>query len=106
MLSKPSQSFESIQCAQIEPEAAAVLMPPLTAVITPTARSAFNKMCCAVGAENARTGKTMAEKMVKIMEERLKEKVAFTDKLHSKNHALKVRLSFGSLLGVVPPSCY
>ena len=43
-----------------------------------------------MGAENARTGKTMAEKMVKIMEERLKEKVAFTDKLHSKNHALKV----------------
>lgn len=44
----------------------------------------------AVGAENARTGKTMAEKMVKIMEERLKEKAAVTEKLHSKNHALKV----------------
>ena len=44
----------------------------------------------AVGAENARTGKTMAEKMLKIMEERLKEKAAVTDKLHSKNHALKV----------------
>ena len=48
-------------------------------------------MCAAVGAENARTGKTMAEKMLKIMEERLKEKAAVTDKLHSKNHALKVR---------------
>lgn len=44
----------------------------------------------AVGAENARTGKTMAEKMVKIMEERLKEKAAVADKLQSKNHALKV----------------
>ncbi len=43
-----------------------------------------------MGAENARTGKTMAEKMIKIMEERLKEKAAVTDKLHSKNHALKV----------------
>jgi len=32
----------------------------------------------------------MAEKMIKIMEERLKEKAAVTDKLHSKNHALKV----------------
>ncbi len=47
--------------------------------------------CVAVGAENARTGKTMAEKMVKIMEERLKEKAGVTDKLHSKNHALKVQ---------------
>jgi hypothetical protein len=28
--------------------------------------------------------------MIKIMEERLKEKAAVTDKLHSKNHALKV----------------
>ncbi|KAA6423096.1 MAG: hypothetical protein FRX49_07083 [Trebouxia sp. A1-2] len=45
-----------------------------------------------VGAENARTGKTMAEKMIKIMEERLKEKAAVTDKLHSKNHALKVQV--------------
>jgi len=43
-----------------------------------------------VGAENARTGKTMAEKMIKIMEERLQEKAAVTDKLHCKNHALKV----------------
>ena len=32
----------------------------------------------------------MAEKMVKIMEERLKEKAGVTDKLLSKNHALKV----------------
>lgn len=47
-------------------------------------------MHTAVGAENARTGKTMAEKMIKIMEERLKEKAAVTDKLLSKNHALKV----------------
>lgn len=91
MLSKRSQSFESIQCVETEPEATTILVPPLTALFTQTARSAFNKMCCAVGAENARTGKTMAEKMVKIMEERLKEKVAFTDKLHSKNHALKVQ---------------
>ncbi|DBB12846.1 hypothetical protein WJX82_007039 [Trebouxia sp. C0006] len=45
-----------------------------------------------VGAENARTGKTMAEKMIKIMEERLKEKAAVTDKLHCKNHALKVQV--------------
>ena len=47
-------------------------------------------LACAVGAENARTGKTMAEKMVKIMEERLKEKAAVAEKLQSKNHALKV----------------
>ena len=47
-----------------------------------------------VGAENARTGKTMAEKMIKIMEERLKEKAAVTDKLLSKNHALKVCRGF------------
>ena len=33
----------------------------------------------------------MAEKMLKIMEERLKEKAAVTDKLYSKNHALKVK---------------
>ncbi|KAL3137941.1 hypothetical protein ABBQ38_005188 [Trebouxia sp. C0009 RCD-2024] len=45
-----------------------------------------------VGAENVRTGKTMAEKMLKIMEERLKEKAAVTEKLHSKNHALKVQV--------------
>lgn len=32
----------------------------------------------------------MAEKMVKIMEERLKEKAAVAEKLQSKNHALKV----------------
>ncbi|KAL3150474.1 hypothetical protein ABBQ32_000298 [Trebouxia sp. C0010 RCD-2024] len=45
-----------------------------------------------VGAENMRTGKTMAEKMLKIMDERLKEKAAVTEKLHSKNHALKVQV--------------
>lgn len=56
-------------------------------------RPTFNFFIYAVGAENARTGKTMAEKMVKIMEERLKEKAAVTEKLHSKNHALKVLLS-------------
>ena len=48
-------------------------------------------MHIAVGAENVRTGKTMAEKMLKIMEERLKEKAGVTEKLNSKNHALKVR---------------
>ena len=32
----------------------------------------------------------MAEKMLKIMEERLKEKAAVAEKLQSKNHALKV----------------
>ena len=58
----------------------------------------YIEVCClvAVGAENARTGKTMAEKMVKIMEERLKEKAAVTDKLHSKNHALKVMIHLSS----------
>ena len=48
-------------------------------------------MHIAVGAENVRTGKTMAEKMLKIMEDRLKEKAGVTEKLHSKNNALKVQ---------------
>ena len=44
----------------------------------------------AVGAENPRTGKTSAEKMLKYMEERMKVKDALAEKLQLKNAALKV----------------
>ena len=44
----------------------------------------------AVGAENPRTGKTSAEKMLKYMEERMKLKDALAEKLQLKNAALKV----------------
>ena len=45
----------------------------------------------AVGAENPRTGKTSAEKMLKYMEERMKVKDALAEKLQLKNAALKVQ---------------
>ena len=44
----------------------------------------------AVGAENPRTGKTSAEKMLKYMEERMKVKDALAEKLQLKNAAFKV----------------
>jgi len=42
-----------------------------------------------IGAENVRTGKTMAEKVVKYMEEKLKYKDAMIEKLRLKNVTLK-----------------
>ncbi len=42
-----------------------------------------------VGAENLRTGKTMAEKVVKYMEDKLKQKDALVEKLRLKNVTLK-----------------
>ncbi|RHY30060.1 hypothetical protein DYB32_004647 [Aphanomyces invadans] len=42
-----------------------------------------------VGAENFRTGKTMAEKMVRYMEEKLRAKDAIVEKLRLKNATLK-----------------
>eukprot|EP00891_Asterochloris_glomerata_P003012 jgi/Astpho2/3012/gw1.00051.69.1_t len=44
-----------------------------------------------MGAENPRTGKTSAEKMLKYMEERMKVKDALAEKLQLKNAALKVQ---------------
>lgn len=44
-----------------------------------------------VGAENFRTGKTMAEKVVRYMEEKLRQKDALMEKLRLKNANLKVQ---------------
>jgi hypothetical protein len=45
-----------------------------------------------VGAENFRTGKTMAEKVVRYMEEKLRQKDAMVEKLKLKNQTLKIQL--------------
>ena len=45
-----------------------------------------------VGAENFRTGKTMAEKVVRYMEEKLRQKDAMVEKLKLKNQTLKTQL--------------
>jgi hypothetical protein len=46
-----------------------------------------------VGAENFRTGKTMAEKVVRYMEEKLRQKDAAVEKLKLKNQTLKTQLA-------------
>ncbi len=46
-----------------------------------------------VGAENFRTGKTMAEKVVRYMEEKLRQKDAMVEKLKLKNQTLKTQLA-------------
>ncbi|KAJ1450695.1 hypothetical protein M885DRAFT_555477 [Pelagophyceae sp. CCMP2097] len=45
-----------------------------------------------VGAENMRTGKTVAEKMIKYMEEKLRQRDSAIEKLRLKNSSLKAQL--------------
>ena len=46
-----------------------------------------------LGAENARTGKIMAEKLARWMDERLKSKDAVIEKLRLKNSTLRTRIA-------------
>jgi hypothetical protein len=46
-----------------------------------------------VGAENFRTGKTMAEKVIRYMEEKLRQKEAMVRKLKSKNSTIKSQIA-------------
>jgi len=46
-----------------------------------------------VGAENPRTGKTVAEKMLRFMEDRLRVKEVTVEKLKMKNSSIKVQIS-------------
>ena len=45
-----------------------------------------------VGAENFRTGKTMAEKVIRYMEEKLRQKDSLIEKLKLKNSTSKAKL--------------
>ena len=45
-----------------------------------------------VGAENFRTGKTMAEKVIRYMEEKLRQKDSLIEKLKLKNSTIKSQL--------------
>ena len=57
-------------------------------------REAFNfKRDIVFGAENERTGKVIAEKLIKYMEENLKEKEKTFDKLDKKNDQLKKQIA-------------
>lgn len=47
-----------------------------------------------IGAENPRTGKTSAERMLKFLEDRLKAKDAAVEKIRLKNVTIKVGPSF------------
>ena len=48
-----------------------------------------------VGAENFRTGKTMAEKVIRYMEEKLRQKDSLIEKLKLKNSTIKSQLQGG-----------
>ena len=45
-----------------------------------------------VGAENFRTGRTMAEKVIRYMEEKLRQKDSMIEKLRLKNATLKTHI--------------
>ena len=53
-----------------------------------------------VGAENMRTGKTMAEKMTRYMEEKLRQRDSMIEKLRLKNSTIKAQLQLGPTLKI------
>jgi hypothetical protein len=45
-----------------------------------------------MGSENERTGKVVAERLIKYMEDKFRQKDALIDKLHLKNTSLKASI--------------